>query len=84
MTRSDLLTRYQAYQVGTLNGWLSRNEVRAKENMDPIEDGHGDDYRVPLNTAVPSDNLAQTTTAPSETANAPGATPPKAEPGGTE
>jgi HK97 family phage portal protein len=84
MTRSDLLTRYQAYQVGTLNGWLSRNEVRAKENMNPIDDGHGDDYRVPLNTAVPSDNLAQTTTAPSESANAPGATPPKAEPGGTE
>jgi HK97 family phage portal protein len=81
MTRSDLLTRYQAYQVGTLNGWLSRNEVRAKENMNPIDDGHGDEYRVPLNTAVPSDNLAQTTTAPSETANAPGATPPKPEPG---
>jgi HK97 family phage portal protein len=84
MTRSDLLTRYQAYQVGTLNGWLSRNEVRAKENMNPIDDGHGDDYRVPLNTAVPSDNLAQTTTAPSETAAKPEATPTKPEPGPTD
>jgi HK97 family phage portal protein len=84
MTRSDLLTRYQAYQVGTLNGWLSRNEVRAKENMNPIDDGHGDEYRVPLNTAVPSDNLAQTTTAPSESANAPSTNPTKPEPGPTD
>jgi HK97 family phage portal protein len=56
MTRGDLLTRYQAYQIGTLNGWLSRNEVRAKENMDPVEGG--DEYRVPLNTGDP--NAAQT------------------------
>ncbi len=66
MTRGDLLTRYQAYQIGTLNGWLNRNQVRAKENMDPIEDGHGDEYRVPLNTAVPGADLAP---------SAPGATP---------
>ena len=54
MTRSDLLTRYQAYQVGTLNGWLSRNEVRAKENLNPIADGTGDEFRVPLNTGDPT------------------------------
>src|SRR4029077_16908066 len=54
MTRGDLLTRFQAYQIGTLNGWLNRNEVRARENMDPIDDGTGDEYRVPLNTADPS------------------------------
>jgi phage portal protein BeeE len=54
MTRGDTLTRYQGYQIGTLNGWLSRNEVRAKENMDPIDDPSGDEYRVPLNTVDPS------------------------------
>lgn len=84
MTRGDMLTRFQAYQVGTLNGWLSRNEVRARENLNPIDDGHGDEYRVPLNTAVPSDNLAQTTTAPGETAATPEATPTKPEPGPTD
>jgi HK97 family phage portal protein len=84
MTRSDLLTRYQAYQIGTLNGWINRNEVRARENMDPITDGTGDEYRVPLNTAVPSDNLAQTTTAPSATADKPTTNPPKPEPGATD
>jgi HK97 family phage portal protein len=54
MTRGPLLDRYQAYQIGTLNGWLSRNEVRARENLDPIDDGTGDDYRVPLNTGDPT------------------------------
>ena len=84
MTRGDMLTRFQAYQIGTLNGWMNRNQVRARENMDPITDGTGDEYRVPLNTAVPSDNLAQTTTAPSESANAPSAAPTKPEPGATD
>jgi HK97 family phage portal protein len=84
MTRGDLLTRYQAYQIGTLNGWLNRNEVRAKENMNPIDDGHGDEYRVPLNTAVPSDNLAQTIPAQSETASAPSAAATKPEPGASD
>jgi HK97 family phage portal protein len=84
MTRGDLLTRFQAYQVGTLNGWMSRNEVRARENMNPIDDGHGDEYRVPLNTAVPSDSLDPREPAPSAPANAPSSDPPKPEPGGTE
>lgn len=81
LTRGDLKTRYEAYQIGTLNGWLSRNEVRAKESMDPIDDGTGDEFRVPLNTSVPSANLGQTTTAPTATAEAPAASAPKPEPG---
>jgi HK97 family phage portal protein len=84
MTRGDFLTRSQGYQIGTLNGWLSRNEVRARENMDPIEDGHGDEYRVPLNTAVPGADLTPQATAPMDTPNAPSAKPPKPEPGATD
>jgi HK97 family phage portal protein len=84
MTRGDLKTRYEAYQIGTLNGWMSRNEVRARENMDPIRDGTGDEYRVPLNTAVPTSNLAQTTTAPRATPDQPSANAPKPEPGATD
>jgi HK97 family phage portal protein len=84
MTRGDLKTRFEAYQIGTLNGWLNRNEVRARENMNPIDDGHGDEYRVPLNTAVPGTALDPATTAPSETAPKPAATPTKPEPGGTD
>jgi HK97 family phage portal protein len=84
MTRGDLLTRYQAYQVGTLNGWLNRNEVRAKENLDPIDDETADEYRVPLNTAVPADIPAPSATAPSEASNAPSVSPTKPEPGPIE
>jgi HK97 family phage portal protein len=59
MTKTDLVTRYQAYQIGTLNGWLNRDEVRQKENMDPVPGG--DEYRVPLNTADPTkpENIGQ-------------------------
>ncbi|HSR78749.1 MAG TPA: phage portal protein [Xanthobacteraceae bacterium] len=49
MLRGDQTQRYQAYQIGLLNGFLSRNEVRGLENMNPIPGG--DEYRVPLNTA---------------------------------
>jgi HK97 family phage portal protein len=51
MLRGDQLRRFQAYQIGTLNGWLSRNEVRAFEGMNPVPGG--DEYRVPLNTGDP-------------------------------
>jgi len=84
MTRGDLKTRYEAYQIGTLNGWLSRNEVRSRENMDPIADGTGDEYRVPLNTADPSKpaNIPQEIpTAPKPSPDKPDATPPDPGPG---
>ncbi|WP_432135863.1 phage portal protein [Streptomyces sp. bgisy154] len=45
--RGDTVTRYQAYAVGRQWGWLSANDVRDKENLNPIEGG--DDYMVPLN-----------------------------------
>lgn len=84
MTRGDMKTRYEAYQIGTLNGWLNRNEVRSKENLDPIDDGTGDDYRVPLNTGDPT--AAQTIGqqvpgAPKPTDGQPAATPANPGPG---
>ena len=51
MLRGDMLTRYQAYQIGLMNGIVNRNEVRQRENMNPVEGG--DDFRVPLNTGDP-------------------------------
>lgn len=81
MTRGDLLTRSQAYQISLLNGWMNRNEVRAKENMDPITDGHGNEFRVPLNTAVPGADLPPTAPSDAPTPNKPAVTPPKPEPG---
>jgi HK97 family phage portal protein len=37
--RADTLTRYQAWQIGTVAGFLTANEVRAKEGLEPIAGG---------------------------------------------
>ncbi|MFB9440022.1 phage portal protein [Streptomyces showdoensis] len=47
LLRGDTAARYAAYAVGRQWGWLSANDVRDKENLNPIEGG--DDYLVPLN-----------------------------------
>jgi HK97 family phage portal protein len=47
LLRGDLKSRYDAYAVGRQWGWLSKNDVRRKEGMNPIPDG--DDYLTPLN-----------------------------------
>lgn len=36
LLRGDTATRYAAYSKGILDGWLTRNEVRRKENLDPL------------------------------------------------
>lgn len=47
LLRGDIKSRYDAYAVGRNWGWLSVNDIRAKENMNPLPDG--DQYLVPLN-----------------------------------
>lgn len=47
LLRGDIVSRYNAYQLGINNGWLSANEIRESENMNPIEGG--DTFRQPLN-----------------------------------
>lgn len=47
LLRGDIGSRYAAYAMGRQNGWLSANDVRRLENMNPIEDG--DVYLIPLN-----------------------------------
>lgn len=37
LLRSDLLTRYQAHQIGITTGFELRSEARALENMPPVE-----------------------------------------------
>jgi len=62
MLRGDQASRYTAYSVGRNWGWLSVNEIRERENQNPIEGG--DVYMVPLNmqslntapTAAPATN----------------------------
>ena len=50
LLRGDTQSRYNAYAVGRQWGWLSANDIRRLENLNPIEQG-GDDYFQPLNMA---------------------------------
>lgn len=47
LVRGDIKTRFDAYKVGREGGWLSANDVRELEDMNPIDGG--DEYIVPLN-----------------------------------
>lgn len=47
LLRGDIQTRYAAYAQGRQWGWLSVNDIRELENLNPIEGG--DQYIVPLN-----------------------------------
>lgn len=53
LLRGDTLSRYQAYGQAIKDGWMNRNEVRAKENLN-AEDGL-DDFLTPLNMAKGTD-----------------------------
>jgi hypothetical protein len=47
LLRGDIASRYGAYNIGRNGGWLSRNDIRRIENMNPIDGG--DDYLTPTN-----------------------------------
>lgn len=49
LLRGDLKTRYDAYATGRQNGWLNADEIREIENMNPLPDGAGQDYWMPVN-----------------------------------
>lgn len=46
--RGDTKSRMEAYSIAVNAGIMTPNEARAKENLNPMEDG--DDIRLPLNT----------------------------------
>lgn len=56
LLRADLQTRYNAFVQGINNGFLSPNEAREKENLNPYDGG--DVYLAPLNLAS-IDQLSQ-------------------------
>lgn len=47
LLRGDHKSRNEAYAIGRQWGWLSVNDIRARENLEPVADG--DTYIVPLN-----------------------------------
>ena len=59
LLRGDTASRYEAYGKGIQDGWLSRNEVRRLENMNPV-DGL-DEYILPLNFTTISEREKELT-----------------------
>ncbi len=65
LLRGDIKSRYEAYAVGRQNGWLCPDEIREFENMNPLPDGTGKVYLVPLNM-IPADMVGQMNDPPEE------------------
>lgn len=57
--RGDTQSRYAAYAVARQWGWMNVDEIRAKENLNPLPDGSGAVYLSPLNM-VPTGEVENT------------------------
>lgn len=49
LLRGDTLSRYQAYAIAIQNHWMNSDEVRDKEDQDPIPNGEGQTFYGPMN-----------------------------------
>lgn len=58
LLRGDLKSRYEAYQIARQNGWLSADDIRELENMNPLPNGQGKIYLV-NSASVPIDQVGQ-------------------------
>ncbi len=47
LERADIVARYTAHNIARMGGWMTANEIRLIENMNPIDGG--DEVLVPLN-----------------------------------
>jgi HK97 family phage portal protein len=54
LLRGDLKSRYDAYAIAKNNGWLSPDEIRELENMNPRPDGKGGEYQAAPTGAAPN------------------------------
>ncbi len=50
LLRANTKDRYEAHGSALDRGWKNIDEVRATENMNPLPDGKGKEYRVAMNT----------------------------------
>lgn len=49
MLKGDTVSRQNAYKTARDGGWMSVDEIRERENMNPLPDGKGQIYLEPLN-----------------------------------
>ena len=57
LLRGDIETRFNAYAQGRQNGWLSANDIRELENLNPVDGG--DIYLQPLNMVPAGEGQGQ-------------------------
>lgn len=51
LLRGDTKSRFEAYNLALAQGWMNRDEVRARENLPPLPNGDGKVTLVPVNMA---------------------------------
>lgn len=68
LMRGDIKSRYDAYAVGRQWGWLSANDIRTLEDLNPVDGG--DEYLAPMNM-VPADMLRELADKPEPPPSAP-------------
>jgi HK97 family phage portal protein len=56
LLRGDIESRYRAYSIARQYGWMSANEIRELENLNPLPPDVGDTYWVPLNISAEREN----------------------------
>ncbi len=76
LLRGDMKSRYDAYAVGRQWGWLSADDVRELEDLNPLPNGQGKLYMVPSNMQ-PADQVSVLP----KPAPTPPAAPPELPPG---
>lgn len=54
LLRGDFATRQSGYSIGRQWGWYSADDIRELENLNPLPDGQGKSYLIPLNM-IPAD-----------------------------
>ncbi len=52
LLKGDIKTRYDAYKIAKDSGWMNGDEIRERENMNPMPDGLGKLYTIPLNMTI--------------------------------
>jgi HK97 family phage portal protein len=60
LLRANIKARYEAYNIGRNAGFLSVNEIRAKEDLPPVDSEIGDSYLQNLNQTAVVDQPEET------------------------
>lgn len=78
LLRGDSRGRFESYNTALNGGWMNRDEVRKRENMNPIGEADGGELYLVQSQNIPLSDVGKAPAAPP-----PGAVPPPLSPGRT-